>query len=74
MPSFLFFFVRGTLTSSGDDGHHQILDPNGGNVFDRQSDQAHFSFTTENGGEFQFCFNDVTDQSTWLMCPSPCCC
>jgi hypothetical protein len=42
----------------------QILDPSKGEIFSKDADAAHFSFTTESGGEFQFCFNDVTDQST----------
>lgn len=45
-------------------GGGQVLDPNGGVVFEKDADAAHFSFTTENGGEFQFCFHDITDQST----------
>jgi hypothetical protein len=42
----------------------QIMDPSKGEIFAKDADEAHFSFTTENGGEFLFCFNDITDQST----------
>lgn len=40
------------------------MDPSKGEIFAKDADEAHFSFTTENGGEFLFCFNDITDQST----------
>lgn len=43
--------------------HFTIMDPSKGEIFAKDADEAHFSFTTENGGEFLFCFNDITDQS-----------